>query len=58
MKKEEILKLDKGERIEDEYGNYYYKYGENDYRFYYCCDRENDYWDETRHITKEMLLEL
>lgn len=53
---EQINALDKGERIVDKYGNYYYKYSDNQYR-YYMSFPDEPYWDEER-LTREDLYEI
>ena len=40
---DKIKKLDNGERIYDAYANYWYKYAENDYRYYHVIDIELGY---------------
>lgn len=56
MKEGHIKRIDNGDVIYDEYGNYFYKYSENQYRKYiYGAGDEED--DEERY-TREELLEL
>ena len=57
LTKEDIEALDNGQQVHDEYGNYFYKDGENDYRYTYPVDVDAWEWDEDRY-TKEELLEL
>lgn len=52
---DEIKALDNGEKIEDEFGNYWYKNGDNDYRFYHIIDTENEIYDEDRYTLNELL---
>ena len=55
MAQEEITRLDNGERIYDDFGNYWYKYGEDDFRFYHVIDIENGIFDEDKYSLEEML---
>lgn len=57
LTKEDIEALDNGQQVHDEYGSYFYKNGENDYRYTYPADVDTWEWDEERY-TKEELLEL
>lgn len=54
IKIEEAVELlfENNDRIYDEYGNYYYKNSENDYRFYHKIDEDN--WDEDRLSLSEV----
>lgn len=54
IRTEEAVKLlfENNDRIYDEYGNYYYKNSENDYRFYHKIDE--DIWDEDRLSLSEV----
>lgn len=46
MEKGVKLLLENNDRLYDEYGNYFYKNAENDYRFYHKLDEY--IWDEDR----------
>lgn len=54
---EDIEKLDRGERVEEENGNYFYKdkYNDDDYRFYFVSDPDTGEWDEERYTREELI---
>lgn len=60
LKPGDIEKLDNGERVYDEDDNYFYKYAENDYRFFFgAYDEEgNFYTDEDPYFTRKDLEDL
>ena len=50
------LLFENNDKLYDEYGNYFYKNAENDYRFYHKLDEYN--WDEDRMTLTDVIMYL